>query len=223
MPSETTRRAFALGAAAALGAAGLARARENSAPDAAQDPFQGLEGIVEPRPAPPWDIAEWINGDAGNVDTNRGKVIVIDFFQLWCPGCNSFSGPLMQAWQKRFAEEIAARELLLVKIHTVFEGHGHQTVARLKSHLLEKGVTLPVGVDRHVDGDHRPVTKRRYRTRGTPEMAMIDREGMIRFQKFGGFDAVAAEKYLERLLGAAGASPARKDPLEICLASALCG
>lgn len=43
------------------------------------------------RRAPAWDISEWINQDAGNVDALRGKVVVIDFFQLWCPGCNQFS------------------------------------------------------------------------------------------------------------------------------------
>ena len=54
-----------------------------------------------------WEIANWLNGDGGNVDTLKGKVVIIDFFQLWCPGCNSFSGPLMNHWQKVFARDIA--------------------------------------------------------------------------------------------------------------------
>ena len=181
-----------------------------------------LDGIVEPSPAPAWDIAQWINGDPGNVDNNADKVIVIDFFQMWCPGCNSFTGPLMQSWQDRFSEEIASGDLILVKIHTVFEGHGHQSVHRLKKYLIDKGVTMPVGVDRHLDGDYLPETKKRYKTSGTPELVMIDRDGMIRFQQFGFFDPADAELYLESLIGSTGSSK-REKPVVVCLSSELCG
>lgn len=152
------------------------------------------------RPAPQWDILEWINGDGGNVDQLRGKVIVIDFFQLWCPGCNQFSGPLMTHWQKTLATEIAAGALQMVKIHTVFEGHNYQTVRKLKSYVTEKSITLPVGVDRHADRQRIPTTMRRYRTRGTPEMVMIDKKGTIRFQQFGYFDPAKGEEFLRALL-----------------------
>ena len=216
------QQAAALFSIAILSLAGIAAGGLASVASASEEQAK-IEGVVAPRAAPQWDIAEWINSDAGNVDALKGKVIVIDFFQLWCPGCNQFSGPLMQAWQERFAEEIAAGDLVLLKIHTVFEGHEYQNVQRLKAYLKEKGVTMPVGVDRHVDGDHRPATMRRYRTRGTPEMVMIDRQGMIRFQHFAGFDHVAAEKFLEQLIGVKTASPRRAKPLEICLASELCG
>jgi|GEM_PF-444590 len=179
------------------------------------------KGIVEPRLAPGWDISVWLNSDPGSVQSNRGSVIVIDFFQLWCPGCNTFTGPLMQQWQQRFSDEITSGDLLLLKIHTVFEGHDYQTVQRLKQYLTEKGITMPVGVDRHRD-DHRPETKKRYQTRGTPEVVFIDRKGMIRFQKFGFFEPAAAENYIDLLLGGGG-SPKRRKPVEVCLASDLCG
>ncbi len=180
------------------------------------------DGITEPRPAPGWDIAEWLNSDPGSIDSNRERVIVIDFFQLWCPGCNTFTGPLMQKWQDRFSEEIASGDLLLVKIHTVFEGHDYQTIQRLKQYLLDKNITMPVGVDRHLGNDHLPETKKRYQTRGTPEVVIIDREGMIRFQKFGGFDPAAVEKYIDVLLGGT-VSTKRLKPVQICMASDLCG
>lgn len=157
------------------------------------------------RKAPQWDISEWINGDGGNVDQLKGRVIIIDFFQLWCPGCNKFSGPLMTFWQKRFADDIAAGRLSLVKIHTVFEGHGYQTVKKLKSYVKEKGITLPVGVDRHIKGQRLPVTMKRYETRGTPEMAIIDREGIIRLQEFGYFEPEPAEALITTLMGPARA------------------
>jgi len=179
------------------------------------------DGVVEPRPAPAWDIAEWLNKNPGNVGNNLESVIVIDFFQLWCPGCNSFTGPLMQKWQDRFSDEITSGDLLLVKIHTVFEGHNYQTVRRLKQYVIDKGITMPVGVDRHDGNDYLPETKKHYKTSGTPEVVIIDRDGMIRFQKFGWFDPVATEKYIDFLLGVSD-SPKRQKPVLICLASELC-
>lgn len=152
------------------------------------------------RKAPQWDISEWINGDAGNVDTLSGKVVIIDFFQLWCPGCNKFSGPLMTYWQQRFAEDIEAGRLVMVKIHTVFEGHSYQTVQRLKGYVKEKKITIPVGVDRHVEGRHVPVTMHRYNTSGTPEMVIIGPDGLIRFQKFGYFDPASVEPVIVEML-----------------------
>ena len=152
------------------------------------------------RPAPMWEITDWLNGDGGNVDTLKGKVVIIDFFQLWCPGCNRFSGPLMQHWQQKFAGEIDGGRLQMVKIHTVFEGHDYQNATKLKGYVAEKNITMPVGIDRHEPGQRVPITMRRYRTSGTPEMVIIDPDGMIVFQKFGGFDPVPVEAMFVELL-----------------------
>lgn len=175
----------------------------------------------ELRDAPDWEVTEWINSNPGDIRSNLGKVIVIDFFQLWCPGCNTFTGPLMQQWQQRFSDEILAGDLLLLKIHTVFEGHDYQNTDRLKSYLVEKDITMPVGVDRHLKNNYLPETKKRYETKGTPEVVMIDRQGKIRFQVFGGFDPVHAEAQLEALIGGPP-SAKRSEPVFICLAKDFC-
>ena len=163
-------------------------------------PYSLAAGARVDRRAPAWDISEWINADPGNVDSLSGKVIVIDFFQLWCPGCNKFSGPLLTHWQQKFADSIADGQLILMKIHTVFEGHSYQTVRRLKSYIREKKIDLPVGVDRHADGERLPETMRRYRTRGTPEIAIIDRDGIIQFQEFGYFEPEPVEAMIQSML-----------------------
>tara|TARA_B100000315_G_scaffold246047_1_gene272873 strand:- start:2344 stop:2538 length:195 start_codon:yes stop_codon:yes gene_type:complete len=36
-----------------------------------------------PRAAPEWSVSEWINSGALQLSDLRGKVVVIDFFQLW--------------------------------------------------------------------------------------------------------------------------------------------
>jgi len=153
-----------------------------------------------PRPAPDWIISEWINGDARTLDELRGKVVIVDFFQLWCPGCNAFSIPLLKHWEQTFKQEIAAGKLEVISIHTVFEGHDYQNPDKLKKFLKRKQIHHLVGIDRHEPGQRVPRTMRLFGTMGTPEMAFIDQNGIIRFQEFGGFEVERAERLLRKML-----------------------
>jgi len=187
-----TRRTFlAKTAVIAAAAAGMTGASAHS--------VLGAAG----KPAPEWDLSGWLNGDGGSVAGNKGKVIIIDFFQLWCPGCNKFSGPLMKHRQQVFADDIYSGHLQMVKIHTVFEGHKYQNNDRLKAYIKEKEIALPVGLDRHKDGSHLPETMLAYNTRGTPETAVIDKDGVIRFQEFGFFDYEKVQAMVSKLLSEA--------------------
>lgn len=161
-----------------------------------------------PRPAPEWIISEWLNGDATNLHDLKGKVVIVDFFQLWCPGCNSFSIPLLKHWEQVFAGPIVEGRLQIVSVHTVFEGHDYQNPTKLRNFLKRKKIRHLVRIDRHKPGQHVPQTMRIFGTMGTPEMAFIDHTGTIRFQEFGGFNVERAEAFLRRLLQAAG--PPRK-------------
>ena len=58
----------------------------------------------------------------------------------------------------------------------------------------------PVGVDARKKGARIPITMDRYNTYGTPEIAVIDKNGYIRFQKYGGFKPHPVEKLIEVLM-----------------------
>ena len=150
--------------------------------------------------APGWVIEEWVVGPPTSLVANKGKVVIVDFFQLWCPGCNSFSIPLMSQWEKKYEKQQQQGKIVFVSIHTVFEGHNYQTTKRLKKFVKEKGMHHPVGVDYLAIGQRLPTTMVLYQTRGTPEIAIIDKDGFIRFQKFGGFDPEPVEKLIDELL-----------------------
>ena len=152
------------------------------------------------RKAPDWLISEWINSSGVTLSELKGKVVIIEFFQLWCPGCNKFTIPLMKQWNRTFKNQIESGKLKILSIHTVFEGREHQTPERLKSFVKEKDIHHLVGIDVHKKGEYLPETMKRYRTRGTPEVAIIDKNGYIRFQIFGGFEPAIAEKLIRRLI-----------------------
>lgn len=174
------------------GSTGIAGAQEKYQ----RGPFTAAEASL----APEWHIQEWIVGPAQTMKGLRGKVVVIDFFQLWCPGCNQFTLPLIDSWETKFAAEIERGDLALVSIHTVFEGHSVQTNERLKTFVKEKGMDHPVGVDMHEMDTRLPDTMINYQTRGTPEIAIVDKQGRLRFQQFGYFDTDWAEGYLRELM-----------------------
>ncbi len=160
-----------------------------------------LAGKTEANPsenqASEWVISEWINSNGLTLEGLRGKVVIIDFFQLWCPGCNRFSGPLMEKWYRHYEDR---HDIQLVGIHTVFEGHSQQTPKLLRQYVREKNIIYPVGVDAHVSNQRLPETMIRYHTHGTPEIVIIDKKGEIRFQHFGSFNPSVAEKLINTLL-----------------------
>ncbi len=184
MPNLTRRSALAgIAAAAAL-------------------PVTPLRALPVGAPAPEWDIAEWINSPPVRLQDMRGQVVVIDFFQLWCPACKSFSIPTTLQWEKDFAQDIAEDRMKIVSIHTVFEGHEHQNIRRLRKFVQEKGFGHPVGNDRHDIDDHLPNTMILYGTRGTPEVAIIDKEGRIAYQRIGFFDVEEKTQMIRDLMAA---------------------
>jgi thiol-disulfide isomerase/thioredoxin len=157
-------------------------------------------GISDPligNPAPPMDISLWINGEGFTLKDLRGKVVVLEFFQLWCPGCNRFSIPLMKKWFEEYGKR---QEIQFLSIHTVFEGHSYQTVTRLRQFIRENEINHLVGVDRHSEREPIPVTMKRYNTGGTPSMVILDKRGVVRFKRLGGFKVEPVEELLEDLI-----------------------
>ncbi len=155
--------------------------------------------LLIPTEAPEWETSGWLNGSPGKLSELRGKVVLIEFFQLWCPVCNSFSIPLFQHWNELYG---GRDDVAIVSIHTVFEGHDVQTVKRLREFVQEKGILYPVGLDAYDSPKGTiPVSMRRFKTEGTPQIAIVDKGGMLRWSHFGKFDPAPVEALIDRLLG----------------------
>ena len=131
---------------------------------------------------------------------------------MWCPGCNEFSIPLFRRWEEIYG---GRDDVVVVSMHTVFEGHDVQTPRALRRFVADHGIEHPVGIDNYRPDDREvPETMKRFRTGGTPHVVIVDREGKIRFSHFGVFDAAPVEAFIERLLkekpGAREALPRRR-------------
>ncbi|HET9874392.1 MAG TPA: TlpA family protein disulfide reductase, partial [Mycobacterium sp.] len=97
-------------------------------------------------PAPELDVSEWL-GDASPLESLRGRVVLIETFQMLCPGCIRYGLPQAQQVH-RLLPQVA-----VIGLHTVFEHHAVTGPDALKVFLSEFGIHFPVGIDRHEDGD----------------------------------------------------------------------
>ena len=132
--------------------------------------------------APEWTVDCWFNAvDAPTVAGLRGRVIVIEAFQMLCPACVSHGLPQTT----RVADMFAPSDVAVVGLHTVFEHHEFMGPAALRVFLHEYRIRFPVAVDAPGGTSAIPKTMQAYALEGTPTMVLIDRSGYIRAKHFG--------------------------------------
>lgn len=136
-----------------------------------------------PLPVPELDVGTWLNTDSPlTLADLRGRVVLIEAFQMLCPACVSHALPQAQ----RAARLFAATDLVVIGLHTVFEHHEAQgSRAALAAFLHENRIAFPVAIDRPLDGNPLPATMSAYAMKGTPTLILVDREGYLRKQMFG--------------------------------------
>lgn len=152
---------------------------------------------VEPRTAPELMVSEWLNTPMPiSLAQQRGKVVVIEAFQMLCPGCVSHGLPQAQ----RIADTFSTDDVTVIGLHTVFEHHEAQgTRAALKAFLHEYKFGFPVAIDQQ-SNEHIPKTMATYQLSGTPSLILIDRQGQIREQHFGSISDLAVGAQIMQLV-----------------------
>lgn len=154
-------------------------------------------------PAPELVTSEWFGVDRPlSLADLRGRVVLIEAFQMLCPACVSHGIPLMAKARATFAED----DLVVIGLHSVFEHHAVMTPAALRAFLHEYRVHVPVAVDAPGDGAL-PATMAAYDMQGTPTTLLIDRAGNLRHHHFGVVDPLRLGGKIGRLI----AEPAPDD------------
>lgn len=134
--------------------------------------------------APPLQVSRWFNSAAPiTLAGLRGKVVIIEVFQMLCPACVVHGLPQAAA----IADTFAARDVTALGLHSVFEHHDAMPPHALEAFLHEYGIRFPVAVDAPAGegADPIPKTMRAYGLRGTPSLLAIDRAGRLRINRFG--------------------------------------
>lgn len=148
------------------------------------------------------DVSEWVNSAPITPQSLLGKVVVVEAFQMLCPGCVSHGLPLAQRIHRTFDRS----EVVVLGLHTVFEHHAVMGREALEVFLSEYRIDFPVAIDRPVVGQPIPATMQRYGLRGTPSMLIVDRDGRVRHIAFGAVDELAVGALIGRLMAEPGLS-----------------
>jgi peroxiredoxin len=151
---------------------------------------------MTPRSAPALQVSSWLNTPKPlDIHDFRGRILVIEAFQMLCPGCVSLGLPQV----KRIAQAFPANQVAVIGLHTVFEHHDVQgTEAALSAFAHEYQLDFPLAID--AQHGRLPATMTAYGMEGTPTLILIDRNGRRRLQRFGHVDDLKVGHMLGTLL-----------------------
>lgn len=149
--------------------------------------------------APELSVSQWFNTEQEiTLAGLRGKVVVIEAFQMLCPGCVAHGLPLAKSVDRLFPKE----NVVVLGLHTVFEHHAAMRPVSLEAFLHEYRITFPVGVDAEGTGPM-PKTMDAYQMRGTPTLLLIDKAGQLRANHFGDVSELLLGAEIATLVGEA--------------------
>jgi len=124
-------------------------------------------GILAQQVPQVWAQA-WRNLPAGegmfDVQVHRGKVMVLFFFQSWCPGYHRRGFPALAATVARYRD---AQDVVFAAMQTVFEGFLVDTPETAWSSAAQSGLQISIGHDLGPKGT-RSLTMKRFHRGGTP-------------------------------------------------------
>jgi thiol-disulfide isomerase/thioredoxin len=157
------------------------------------------------RPAPPLQVVGWTDGRPRSLSDYRGKVVLLDFWGIWCSPCVNGLPSL-----ERLKQKYEPRGVVFLSIHTPGE-----EIGKIRRFLDFKKVTLISALDEgrgKGDNSRNGVTADRYGVRGYPTLVMIDRDGNAAFHTgIGTKEGVAAMKALGKEMGLAESTMTEAD------------
>jgi hypothetical protein len=133
--------------------------------------------------APEIEASDWVNTPEPIMLAHlRGRVVLVEAFQMLCPACVSHSLPQAMRVMATFGTD----DVFVLGLHSVFEHHAAQgTRSALSAFLHEYRISFPVAIDMQSGAGRLPKTMSAYEMQGTPTLLLIDRQGRLRKHWFG--------------------------------------
>lgn len=157
-----------------------------------------------------WTVSRWFNTERDlHLADLRGQVVLIEAFQMLCPGCVSWALPLA----RKVHQALGASGVTVIGLHTVFEHHDAMQPHALAAFLHEYQIRFPVGVDAPRPHGTMPITMMRWQLDGTPTTLLLDKAGRLRARHFGAIEELQLGVAIGQLLAEATPAPAADAPV----------
>lgn len=145
---------------------------------------QGRVGIPAPEIANP----VWLNSEPKHMADLKGKVVLVEFWTFGCYNCRNVE-PYVKAWHRQYA----GQGLVVIGVHSP-EFDYERDLENVKQHIRKNDIQYAVPIDNDF------TTWDRYGNRYWPAFYLIDKQGIIRYTRFGEGGYGQTEKQIETLL-----------------------
>ena len=145
---------------------------------------QGRVGI----PAPEIANQTWLNSEPKRMADLKGKVVLVEFWTFGCYNCRDVE-PYVKDWHRKYVD----KGLVVIGVHSPEFDYEHD-VENVRRHLRQNDIRYAVPIDNDF------TTWERYGNRYWPAFYLIDKQGIIRYTRFGEGGYAQTEKQIETLL-----------------------
>ena len=178
----------------------------------AAKPAESLVG----KPVPKWEIDAWVNTAETSQDAFAGKVVLMDFWAMWCGPCIA-TFPHLREWRQEFGER-GFRDRGVTQYYNFVWDDLAQRASQADGPVdaADERETLAKFLEHHQLSHPVFVTPKgsemssEFGVRGIPHVVLIDRDGTVQLIKTGAGEQTAKEIHdkIKELI----AEPSKRQP-----------
>ncbi len=155
------------------------------------------------KPAPPLEVGAWLNGPAVTADDLRGKVVLVDFWAVWCGPCVQ-AFPMLVGLHRKYVD----KGLVIVGITQRYRFGWDAEKSRPEKmpdisdadeqaalEAFARHHELPYRLAFDAEGNK---LFERFGVEGIPQLVLIDRKGVVRMVEVG-YDQSSDEKISKQI------------------------